>query len=350
MIKIFVSYRREDSEHQTGRICDQLVAHFGNSNVFYDVYTIPVGVNWRKYIEEKVRQCDILIAPIGDLWMSQLKSRTDDERDMVRFEIEVALRRNIPIIPLTVADAPIPDGKELPASIKALADFNGMPIRPGRDFHQDIHRLIEAIKELASTTSFVSATAEDTNLTNVQVSSQDISAWLVSKEEFAETTAEFWAAGGLNIIGPQYVNAIKSDGIKDSANQIIEMAEFFVVHELPFFKGEVYVGGGSEQTMRITTYRMILTMPDHLVQVFPLKDISSYSFKGTAGSLRGFFLGTTLKFEGTFGVVDLSSQNLENLHFPTELVVQGLRSLARWSSLPRDVLNSLARTKREILG
>jgi hypothetical protein len=339
--RIFVSYRRQDSEHQVGRICDQLVLHFGKDNVFYDVDTIPVGVNWRKYIEEKVRQCDLLIVPIGDHWLSQLKSRTQNDRDMVRLELEVAIRRNIPIIPLTVAEAPIPDSKELPETIKSLADFNGMPIRSGRDFHHDIHLLIEAIQGLVPAIDVVPTSRMPT---------QSITEWLVSKELFAARTAEFWAGGGLNSIGASYFNATKSEGKESSVRQIIGMANFFEEHDFPFFKNEVHVGGSSRQTVRITTYRMILTMPDKSVRVFPLKDIHSYTFKGEKGSMRSFFLGTTVRFQGTFGVVDLSSQDLGELSFPTENVIQSLRSLALWSPLPKHVLDSLAKTKGEILG
>ncbi len=144
-VNVFISYRRKDSENQTGRICDQLRKHF---DVFYDVDEIPFGSEWQKYIEERIQQCDILLAPIGALWLSRLKQISSGERDFVRFEIEEALRRNIPIIPVLVADhVPMPDAKDLPESIRRLADFNAIPVRPGRDFHRDIDELIAAIKQ-----------------------------------------------------------------------------------------------------------------------------------------------------------------------------------------------------------
>ncbi len=42
-ISIFVSYRREDSRHQTDRLCDRLVDHFGAGQVFQDVDGIQQG-------------------------------------------------------------------------------------------------------------------------------------------------------------------------------------------------------------------------------------------------------------------------------------------------------------------
>jgi hypothetical protein len=41
MPRIFISYRREDSEHIAGRLYDRLHAHFGRDNVFMDIDRRP---------------------------------------------------------------------------------------------------------------------------------------------------------------------------------------------------------------------------------------------------------------------------------------------------------------------
>ena len=66
MPRIFISYRREDSEHVTGRIYDRLEGHFGRDAVFLDVDTIPFGVDFRDHLGRAVGQCDVLLAVIGD--------------------------------------------------------------------------------------------------------------------------------------------------------------------------------------------------------------------------------------------------------------------------------------------
>jgi hypothetical protein len=43
MDSIFLSYRREDSEGQAGRLYDDLVAVFGPDSVFMDVTAIQPG-------------------------------------------------------------------------------------------------------------------------------------------------------------------------------------------------------------------------------------------------------------------------------------------------------------------
>jgi TIR domain len=70
MPKLFISYRREDSEGLTGRIYDRLVAHFGKEEVFFDIDTIPPGVDFVEHLGKAVSQCDILLAIIGEHWLN----------------------------------------------------------------------------------------------------------------------------------------------------------------------------------------------------------------------------------------------------------------------------------------
>ena len=70
MTKIFFCYRREDSGHQAGRIFDHLSSHFGKEDLFKDVDSIPFGYDFRQVITDKVCQCDVVLALIGDNWLS----------------------------------------------------------------------------------------------------------------------------------------------------------------------------------------------------------------------------------------------------------------------------------------
>src|SRR5947209_6983867 len=103
MPKIFISYRREDSTLFTGRIHDRLAPHFGRDCVFMDMDAIPFGVDFRKHLTDAVAGCDVLLAIIGDKWLTVSQNgqrRLDDPRDFVRIEIETALMRGIPVIPV----------------------------------------------------------------------------------------------------------------------------------------------------------------------------------------------------------------------------------------------------------
>lgn len=73
---------------------------------------------------------------------SQGKTRLEDPRDFVRIEIESALTRQIPVIPILVRGASIPPAKQLPQSMQDLPYRHGLAVRSGPDFHNDMNRLI----------------------------------------------------------------------------------------------------------------------------------------------------------------------------------------------------------------
>lgn len=146
---IFISYRRSDSADISGRIYDRLIETFGRDVVFKDVDSIPLGVNFKEYLDAKVGECKVMLAIIGVGWLNASdphgKPRLNDSADFVRIEIESGLKRKIPVIPLLVGGASMPLAKSLPASLRALTYQNGLPIRPDPDFHRDMDRLISAL-------------------------------------------------------------------------------------------------------------------------------------------------------------------------------------------------------------
>jgi formylglycine-generating enzyme required for sulfatase activity len=146
MSKVFISYRRDDSADVTGRIYDRLTAHFGTKNVFKDVDSIPLGIDFRQHLTRAVSGCQVLLAVIGRSWLQAGNAagqrRLDDPRDFVRLEIEVALQREIPVVPILVQGASMPAAEELPPSLRALAYRNGIAVRADPDFHRDMDRLI----------------------------------------------------------------------------------------------------------------------------------------------------------------------------------------------------------------
>ena len=147
---IFISYRRKDSADVVGRIYDQLVKHFGAQYVFKDVYSIPLGSDFGKYIIEAIGKSGALLAVIGEKWLEMNdagKTRLDEPNDFVRIEIESALAGEIPVIPLLVRGAAMPSKEKLPPSLEKLSEKNGIQIRPDPDFHIDMKRLITSLEK-----------------------------------------------------------------------------------------------------------------------------------------------------------------------------------------------------------
>ena len=151
LVHIFVSYRRSDSADISGRIYDRLIAKFGRDAVFKDVDSIPLGLDFKEYLDKQVGECQVLLAIIGDRWLDARDSsgnrRLEYPADFVRIEIESALIRNIPVIPLLVRGASMPSEENLPPSLQKLVYRNGIPIRPDPDFHRDMDRLIKALEK-----------------------------------------------------------------------------------------------------------------------------------------------------------------------------------------------------------
>jgi LysM repeat protein len=148
---IFISYRRSDSADIVGRIYDRLIDEFGRNPIFKDVDSIPFGVDFKEYLDKRVGECKVLLAVIGDRWVDANdatgKKRLEDSGDFVRLEIESALERGIPVIPLLVRGAQMPSEEHLPPSLKKLAYRNGIQIRSDPDFHNDMNRLITALEK-----------------------------------------------------------------------------------------------------------------------------------------------------------------------------------------------------------
>ncbi len=145
---IFITYRRDDSIDVTGRIYDRLCEYFGKENVFKDVDSIPLGVNFRKYLSEAVGKCDVLLTIIGRQWLAgdRGQRRLDDDLDFVRIEIEAALKREIPVVPVLVQGSSMPRMEDLPKTLGTLVEQQGIPVRPDPDFHPDMIRLIKGIE------------------------------------------------------------------------------------------------------------------------------------------------------------------------------------------------------------
>ncbi len=119
MSGIFISYRRSDSPDATGRIYDRLVTEFGKAQVFKDVDSIPLGRDFRGHLNDIVGNCGVMLAIVGPRWTEARnpagQRRLEDPDDFVRLELETALARDIPVVPVLVGHAPLPVGSDLPA-------------------------------------------------------------------------------------------------------------------------------------------------------------------------------------------------------------------------------------------
>jgi formylglycine-generating enzyme required for sulfatase activity len=146
MTKIFISYRRADSQYVTDSIHDHLIRHFGADNVFLDVGSIPFGVDFRRYLADQIAAHDVVLVIIGPQWAQIMAERAGQDNDFVRIEIESALKQDKLVIPVLVMEARMPGFSALPAGIADLQWRNSATVRRKPDLEADCNRLAEGIR------------------------------------------------------------------------------------------------------------------------------------------------------------------------------------------------------------
>lgn len=150
MLRITISYRRDDSLDITGRIFDRLAAHFGHDSVFRDIDNIPPGADFHQQIDKVLDATDVILAIVGPRWMGPdpTQSRLANAADPVRFEIETALHKDKPLLPVLVSHAVMPSPEQLPESLRDFAYRNAVQVDSGQDFDHHIGRLTRAMERI----------------------------------------------------------------------------------------------------------------------------------------------------------------------------------------------------------
>jgi hypothetical protein len=148
---IFISYRRDDAAGDAGRLADHLHRRFGAARVFLDIETIQPGSDFVGVLQSSLQQSAVALVVIGPRWASLRdaagRRRLDDPKDFVRLEVEAALNRGIPVVPVLVQGASLPTVDELPPSLAPLVTRHAAPLDHA-DFHSDLERLCDRLEPL----------------------------------------------------------------------------------------------------------------------------------------------------------------------------------------------------------
>lgn len=159
MASVFITYRRSDSSSATGRIADRLQSHFGRGKIFYDIDTIPLGVDFQIFLSNQLDKTDVFLVIIGNEWLEARDTkgnrRIDNPNDWVRIEVSAALaRENVPVIPVLVGTASGPPrAEELPDELADLSARNAIILRSDSTFEGQIEKLIDCIESLEGGTT-----------------------------------------------------------------------------------------------------------------------------------------------------------------------------------------------------
>jgi len=150
MSAVFVSYRRDDTGMVARDVVKELEASL-DATVFFDLESVKAGQAFRELIAESLQRCSVVIVLLGKDWYGRSgvgagARRIDDEDDIFRQEIELALRTSALIIPVLVGDAFTISATELPASLRSLASLQWHRIQL-KDKDEAIAKLREVVQE-----------------------------------------------------------------------------------------------------------------------------------------------------------------------------------------------------------
>src|SRR3954454_6888645 len=129
---VFLSDRRADAAGWAGRLKDHLVVRFGAERVWQDVDDLSVGADYLPQILDNIATADAVLIVIGPHWLDEGptggKARLQDRKDVVRVEIQHALKKPSGVIPTLVGGAKMPKSADLPRSIAPLLKRNGIAL------------------------------------------------------------------------------------------------------------------------------------------------------------------------------------------------------------------------------
>jgi tetratricopeptide (TPR) repeat protein len=149
--KVFISYRRDDAAGEAGRLADHLHKRFGAERVFLDIETIDPGTDFEEVLRRSLEETAAVLVVIGRQWLNITsvtgERRLDDPADFVRQEVEAALGRGVPVVPVLVQGAALPRAEDLPASLARLAKRQ-TAILDHTEFHADAERLCDRLAPL----------------------------------------------------------------------------------------------------------------------------------------------------------------------------------------------------------
>ena len=134
---IFISYRRDDSQHATFAIADRLSWAFGAEEVFFDRGSIRAGDGWEELLEGGLTAAKVLVLIVGDTWLKTAddwgRRRIDNAEDWVRREILTALQghkeQRTAIVPVLLEETPRLHRDAFDADLKRIAGFEPMLLR-----------------------------------------------------------------------------------------------------------------------------------------------------------------------------------------------------------------------------
>jgi CHASE2 domain-containing sensor protein len=215
---IFLSYRRDDSAANAGRLFDWLARQFGRDRIFLDTDKIAFGAEFPRVLEERLAASDVLLAVIGPQWLTIADAagpRLNQPDDYVRREISTALAGKIRVIPVLVQGTRMPAAQDLPHVLRPLAERHAARLDDA-SFERDFDVLVDDIlgrrrgflrRELDRLQRLMFVATRSAFVTPLLVAVLALAVWMKALDAFTLDTQAasylMWAAGLLHTSGAE---------------------------------------------------------------------------------------------------------------------------------------------------
>jgi formylglycine-generating enzyme required for sulfatase activity len=150
MMDVLISYRRDDDPHAVDRLFGALREALAPRQVFLDIDNIPIGIDYEEHLKQQVSTCHALLVVIGPRWLEVRddsgKRRLDNAEDFVHIEIQTALDRKIPVVPVLL-DTTMPKAEQLPEALKPIVKRQYWEITRKR-FQTDVDGLARRLRDV----------------------------------------------------------------------------------------------------------------------------------------------------------------------------------------------------------
>ncbi len=147
--RLFISYRRDDTGADAGRLNDTLNQFLGPDRTFFDFDQIAPGMDFEVELKRALSASEVLLALIGPKWEtisdSSGKTRLSDKDDLVRIELLEALKnKNVRVVPILLNRDTVPNKADLPHGLRPITRLNAFAIRRDR-WREDVVALLKGL-------------------------------------------------------------------------------------------------------------------------------------------------------------------------------------------------------------
>jgi hypothetical protein len=148
---VFLSYRRRDATHFAGRLRETISRDVPQATIFRDIDSIKLGEDFVQVLDQQLDSCRAMIVVIGPDWVGldekTGKRRIDDPEDFARLEVEHAIDRKIPLIPVLLDGAQLPDANGLPETLRPIRRRQHIAV-DGQNYSRTVPEISARLKEI----------------------------------------------------------------------------------------------------------------------------------------------------------------------------------------------------------